>query len=145
MYPYSQCVLIPLGSPTDGSKTAIYHCSQDTTSGVHTVHGVVYWDGYGTGGVWLGGYTGEYYPCTAQGGHIPAKRAPEGFIPGVGGDMAGCVSLVHGAPAAPVPPTPAHAGLPGPAPLYWDCSPGKGRDSATFPGNLVKTAKCHRN
>ena len=31
-----------------------------------------YWDGVGTGE----GYTG-YYPPTAQGAHIPAKRAPE--------------------------------------------------------------------
>ena len=103
----------------------------------------------------LGGYTGwvygwvlqEYYPATAL--SPPADQRPEGAGPrsaGVGRKQGGRPLRVPypGAHPAPVPPTPAPLGLPGPASLYRDLLAGKGRDSWTFPEKLVKTTKCHR-
>ena len=114
------------------------------------VPGWVYQGGYtGAGRV---GIPGEYYPATPFGEPrtTPAERAPEAHRAGVGGCGAGRAYWASwdGGGDGPVPTLRARSvhpvALPGTGPLGLPPPGLYGRELTSFPGNLVKTSKCHQ-
>ena len=99
--------------------------------------------GYGDWGGWEGYYTG-YYPA-ARGGSQVQRSGPRNALQGMEWVVPGSRTSLHAQVRTRTPDHPLRPqGPPGPASLSGVLLAGKGRDSGTFPGKLVKTTKCHQ-
>ena len=110
-----------------------------------------------TGRVWYqGGYTGGYtgwvirgHPArsqTARGANPDSGAGPGTSLQGRWSGWSGCSGRTGTVSAPELPGTTLRARSvpPGPLPVPGTSPRAKGRHFGTFPGNLVKTGKCHR-